>query len=143
MLRLFPLLLIPIVLYNLIALGGGAILHHDIQDMLSIKNAVAIPMFSGDKWLFSFGDFLVLLSLALLFVEVVKATRTTSREIINHGLSMLTFIVALIEFIVLRGFATTPFFFILMMTFFDVVAGYTISIVAAEHDLGLGRAGTD
>ena len=29
------------------------------------------------------------------------------------------------------------------MTFFDVVAGYTISIVAAEHDLGLGRAGGD
>ena len=28
-------------------------------------------------------------------------------------------------------------------TLFDVVAGYTISIVAAEHDLGLGRAGTD
>jgi hypothetical protein len=24
-----------------------------------------------------------------------------------------------------------------------VVAGYTISIVAAEHDLGLGKAGTD
>jgi len=29
------------------------------------------------------------------------------------------------------------------MALFDVVAGYTISIVAAEHDLGVGRAGTD
>ncbi|MEJ0041008.1 MAG: hypothetical protein WDM81_01695 [Rhizomicrobium sp.] len=42
-----------------------------------------------------------------------------------------------------KGFASTPFFFIVVMTLFDVTAGYTISIVAAEHDLGLGRAGTD
>jgi len=143
MLRLFPLLLIPVVVYNLIALGDGAILHNDIQDLLSYNHAVAITLFSGDQWKFSFGDFLVLLSLALLFIEVIKATRTTSREIINHGLSMLIFVVALIEFIVVKGFASTPFFFILVMTLFDVVAGYTISIVAAEHDLGLGKAGTD
>ncbi|MEJ0026435.1 MAG: hypothetical protein WDN01_10435 [Rhizomicrobium sp.] len=143
MLRLFPLLVIPLIIYNLIALGGGAVLHHNTQDILSITHAVSIPMFSGDVWKFSFGDFLVFLSLCLLFVEVVKATRTTAREIINHGLSLLVFIIALIEFIVVKGFASTPFFFIVVMTLFDVTAGYTISIVAAEHDLGLGRAGTD
>ena len=143
MLRLFPLLLLPVILYNVIALFGGVLLHHDIQDMLSINNSLTIHMFSGDFWKFSFGDFLVLLTLGLLFIEVVKATRTTSREIVNHGLSLLTFIVVLIEFITLKGFATTPFFFIMIMCMFDVVAGYTISIVAAEHDLGLGRAGTD
>lgn len=143
MLRVFPLLLLPVILYNLIALGGGVILHNDIQDMLSYNHALTITMFSGDPWRFSFGDFLVLVALALLFVEVVKATRTTKHEIINHGLSLVTFVVALVEFIVLKGFATTPFFFITVMTLFDVVAGYTISIIAAEHDLGLGKAGTD
>ena len=40
-------------------------------------------------------------------------------------------------------FATSSFFFIMVFALFDVIAGYTISIVAAEHDLGLGRAGTD
>ncbi|HEY0106011.1 MAG TPA: hypothetical protein VGB91_08005 [Rhizomicrobium sp.] len=143
MFRLFPLLLIPLIIYNLIALGGGVIWHANIQDVLSITHALSIKMFSGDIWKFSFGDFLVLLTLTLLFVEVVKATRTTSREIINHGLSLLVFVVALIEFITLKGFASTPFFFIVVMMLFDVTAGYTISIVAAEHDLGLGRAGTD
>ncbi len=143
MFRLFPLLVIPLIVYNLFALGGGVIGHYDIQDLLSLNHAVTIHMFSGDFWKFSFGDFLILCSLILLFVEVVKATRTTSNEIINHGLSMLVFVVALIEFITLKGFATSPFFFIMAMTLFDVIAGYTISIVAAEHDLGLGRAGTD
>ncbi len=143
MFRLFPLLVIPLIVYNLFALGGGVIGHYDIQDLLSLNHAVTIKMFSGDYWKFSFGDFLILGSLILLFIEVVKATRTTSNEIINHGLSMLVFVVALIEFITLKGFATSPFFFIMVMTLFDVIAGYTISIVAAEHDLGLGRAGTD
>jgi hypothetical protein len=143
MFRIFPLLLLPVIFYNLIALGGGVFLHHDVQDMLSYNHALSITMFSGDQWKFSFGDFLILVTLALLFVEVVKATRTTKHEIINHGLSMLTFVGALVEFIVLKGFATTPFFFIVMMALFDVVAGYTISIIAAEHDLGIGRAGTD
>ncbi|MGH6872863.1 MAG: hypothetical protein ACREHE_15285 [Rhizomicrobium sp.] len=143
MFRLFPLLIIPIVIYNLFALGGGVIGHYDIQDLLSLNHSITIHMFSGDQWKFSFGDLLVFGSLILLFIEVIKATRTTSSEIINHALSMATFVIALIEFITLKGFATSPFFFIMCMTLFDVVAGYTISIVAAEHDLGLGRAGTD
>ena len=87
MLRLFPLLVLPVVLYNIVALGGGAFMHlNDVQDML--HTAVTIPLFSGQKpaWEFNLGDFLVLVTLALLFIEVVKATRTTSREIINHGL---------------------------------------------------------
>jgi hypothetical protein len=141
MLRLFPLLLIVVVLYNLLAFGHGLASHAGMEAFLA--QSVSIHMFSGDTWNFTIGDFFVLLSIALLFVEIVKATRTTSREIINHGLSMLTFVVALVEFITLKGFSTSPFFFIMVFTLFDVVAGYTISIVAAEHDLGLGRAGTD
>jgi len=140
MLRLVPLLIIPVAIYNLFALGGN-VAGHNIQDMLT--SPFSLRMFSGDEWKISFGDFLLLFGVALLFVEIVKATRTTSKEIINHGLSMLVFVVALVEFITLKGFATSTFFFLMLYTLFDVVAGYTISIVAAEHDLGLGKAGTD
>jgi hypothetical protein len=140
MLRLIPLLIIPVAIYNLFALGGN-VAGHNVQDMLT--SPFSLRMFSGDEWKISFSDFLMLFGVALLFVEIVKATRTTSKEIINHGLSMLVFVVALVEFITLKGFATSTFFFLTLFTLFDVVAGYTISIVAAEHDLGLGKAGTD
>jgi hypothetical protein len=140
MFRLFPLLVLPVGLYALFALGGD-IAHHDIQSM--ITKPFSLTMFSGDKWAISGGDFLILFGLVMLFIEVVKATRTTANELINHGLSMLVFVISLILFIVAKGFATSTFFFLMLMTLFDVVAGYTISIVAAEHDLGLGRAGTD
>jgi hypothetical protein len=142
MLRLFPLILIVVIIYNFLAFGGWAVGDHNLQPFLQ-AHGVVIPLVSGDKWMFSLADLFMLITLSLLFVEIIKATRTTSREIINHALSMLTFVVALIEFIAIKGFATSTFFFMMIMSLFDVVAGYTISIVAAEHDLGLGRAGTD
>ena len=138
--RFFPLLLIAVVAYNVIAFGTG-VTHNDVYGTLN--SAVNIHMFSGDDWHYSVGDLLITGGLLLLFVEIVKSTRTSSNQIVNHGLSMLTFVVALIEFITLHGFATSTFFLIMAMCLIDVIGGYTISIVAAEHDLGIGRAGTD
>ena len=142
MLRQFPLILIVVIVYNFMAFGGWAVGNHNLEPFLQ-NHFVTIPVVSGDKWTFSLADLFLLVTLVLLFVEIIKATRTTAREIINHGLSMMTFVFALIEFIALKGFATSTFFFLMTMSLFDVIAGYTISIVAAEHDLGLGRAGTD
>ena len=139
MLRVFPLLIIPVVIYALFALGLSG--HGDIAKLLG--QGVDIPMFSSDVWHFGLGDLFILVTLIFLFVEIVKSTRTTSRQLINHGLSMLTFVIALVCFVALKGFSTSTFFLIMMMTLFDVVAGYTISVIAAEHDLGVGRAGTD
>ncbi len=106
MFRLIPLLIVPIAIYNFVALGGNVAGHHDIQSI--ITSTFSIKMFSGDEWKLSFSDFLLLTGLALLFIEVIKATRTTSRELINHGLSMLVFVVALIEFITSRASRPRP-----------------------------------
>jgi hypothetical protein len=91
-------------------------------------------------WNFTLGDLLLLFALVMLFVETVKATRTTRTEVMNHAFSVLVFIAALIEFLVLHNFATSVFFFIVLMCLFDVIAGYTISIVAAKRDLGIAVA---
>jgi hypothetical protein len=141
MIRAIPLILLIVIFYNLMAFGGMAVGDHNLQPFL--ERGVQIHLISGDTWKFTIADLMMLVTLMLLFVEIIKATRTTSREIINHAFSMMTFVVALIEFITLKGFATSVFFFIVAMSLFDVIAGYTISIVAAEHDLGMGRAGTD
>jgi hypothetical protein len=131
----FPTILIVVVLYNLVAFGGGLSGHGDVQAMLD--QSFRIQMFSGDVWKITVGDLFVAAALALLFVEIVKAARATRREVLNHAFSMVTFCVALVEFIVLKGFSTSAFFLITAMCLFDVVAGYTISIVAARRDLGV------
>jgi hypothetical protein len=138
MLGAFPTILIAVILYSVVALVGGAS-HHDMQAWLS--GGFEIKMFSGDLWRITVGDLFILASLGMLFVEVVKATSTNRREILNHAFSMLTFVIALIEFITLHGFATSVFFLIMMMAAFDVVAGYTISIVTAKRDLSVVPSG--
>jgi hypothetical protein len=142
MLRAFPLLFIMIVIYALLTFGGGLFPHHDMHTFMD-RELLNVGMISTDRWSFHVSDLFLLVTLLLLFVEVVKATRTTTMELINHGLSMVTFVIALILFITVKGFATSTFFLMMMMTLFDVIAGYTISVVAAEHDLGMGKAGTD
>jgi hypothetical protein len=134
MLRAFPMILLAVAAYNLLVFGGGAS-GHDVNALLG--QTISIKVVSGDLWKITAGDGLVALALALLFIETVKATRTDHREIVNHALSLLTFVGALVEFIVLKGFATSVFFFITAMCLFDVIAGYTISIIAARRDMSV------
>lgn len=132
--RAFPMILLAVLAYNLLAFGGP-VAGHDVNVLLA--QAINIKVVSGDLWKITASDGFVAAALLLLFIETVKATRTDHREILNHGLSLLTFIGALVEFIVLKGFGTSTFFFITAMCLFDVVAGYTISIITARRDMSV------
>jgi hypothetical protein len=134
MLRAFPKMLIAVAVYNALVFGGSALGHK--ADALLAQN-FPLTVFSGDVWKISLSDGLVGLALVLLFIEIIKATRTSRREILNHALSTLTLMGAGAEFIAVRGFGTSTFFLITLMCLFDVVAGYTVSIVTAKRDVAV------
>jgi hypothetical protein len=135
--RSLPMLLFAVLLYNILAFAGGLFTSaaHGMDGLMA--SAIGIRMISGDVWTIRLGDGLVFLSLVLLFADVVRATRSTSVEVMNHALSTLVFAAALVEFIVLRHFSTSSFFLIVAMCLFDVIAGFTISIIAAKRELAL------
>jgi hypothetical protein len=133
--RAFPLLLLAVILYNLIVFGGGLAGRPDVGGIL--KQAFGVTMPSGDIWNLTYSDLFIAFTLILLFVEMVKATRTGRNEILNHAFSTLVFVGTLIEFLLLKGFATSAFGLLTAMSLFDVVAGYTISIISARRDLTL------
>jgi hypothetical protein len=133
--RALPFLVIALILYNLIAfLGGGGNEPH----MVFQKQVFSLPMLSGRRWVFTWGDLVILLTLVLLFVELVKATYTSAVSLVDHGLSMLVFIVCLIEFLLVDRAGTSVFFFIMVASLIDVIAGYTIGIRVARRDLNIG-----
>jgi hypothetical protein len=140
MLRAFPKMLVAVILYNALIFGGG-VMGHEANALLA-RN-VPVTVLSGDVWKISLGDGLVTLALLLLFLEIIKATRTSRREILNHAFSTLTLMAATAEFLVLKGFATSTFFLIALMCLFDVVAGYTVSIVTARRDVTLAAPEAD
>ncbi len=133
-LRVIPLLVIPFILYNVIAMLGGG----KEADAIFREPLFSFTMISGGRWSFSWGDLLILITMLLLFVELIKATFTSTSSMIDHGLSMLVFIACLIEFIVARQAATSVFFFIMTAILIDVVAGFSIGMRTARRDLNIG-----
>ena len=142
-LNIIPLLVFPLILYNFVVLTGIATAGNVSAWLAS--PIFTVGMFSGDAWGVSFADVFMGLSLLLLFVEIVKSTRTDAMSIINHGLSMLLAVVCIIQFITMQGFSNSVFFMLTMMTILDVIAGFTVTIVAAKRDFGapVGIAGTN
>ena len=86
----------------------------------------------------SLGDLLLAASLVVLFVELLKSTTSRKIAIINHSLSMVLFILCLVEFLLAPAFATSTFFLITLMVLLDVLAGFIVTIVAARRDIDFG-----
>ena len=139
MLIAIPLLLIPVVLYNIVVLfggsGGGAVVQADalLRDPL-----FSITMTSGAQLTIGSGDLILFLGLILLFFELVKSTSSQRVAIINHALSMILFIAVLVQFLLLPGFATSTFFLIVIMILLDVLAGFIVTIISSRKDFDFG-----
>ncbi len=94
---------------------------------------------SGSVWEFKLSDLFLLIGLLLLYLEVLKSTRSGRAQIIEHIASMLVFVGCLLLFLLVRQTGTTTFLLITTMSAIDVVAGFTVSIIAARRDLEIER----
>ena len=121
----FPLLLIPLAIYNMIAF---------LFNLGFSDTVFSIPMMSGATLGVTTGDLLIILSIVLLFIEILKATRFGVKSIVDHMLSFVVFVGALIEFMMVQKAATSTFLLFLVICAIDVVGGFSISIRAAARD---------
>jgi hypothetical protein len=126
----FPLLIIPIAIYNIVAF---------LMPLDWNGQVASIPMMSGGIWTITYSDLLLTLGLLFLFLEIFKATRHGTRAIVDHLLSTLIFIGALVEFLLIDKAATSPFALLMLMTLIDVGAGFAVSIRAAQRDYTIAR----
>jgi hypothetical protein len=126
----FPLLLIPLAIYNIMTF----LIPVDWNTVI-----VTIRMISEGEWKITFSDALLAVAIVMLFFETIKATRTSSRSIIDHMLSTLVFVGALVEFLLVRQAATSPFALLVLICLVDVIGGYTVSIRTARRDYSIER----
>ena len=130
-----PLMIFPALLYAFIVSASGAAgdgVRHALE--AAIFN---MPMISGGSWRFGVGDGVLLIGLVMLFIEIIKSTNTKTFVLINHGLSMVIFVISLIAFMLFKRFATSEYFLLLSMMLLDVIAGFMVTIVAARRDFGI------
>lgn len=137
----FPLIFIPVVIYNVAALLGSSLESSQAVVAQLQGAAFTVPMASQVSWVVTWGDILIFIGLIALFVELLKSTSTGASAIFNHALSMIVFILCLIEFLLFPAFATSVFFLLMIMSLLDVLAGVIVTIVSARRDVEFDKGG--
>jgi hypothetical protein len=129
MLKNVPLLIIPFILYN-VGLALGTTAGGDVW----ATQVLSVPMMSGGVWTMTMGDVLIVIALVLFFIEIVKATRT-STSVVDHMLSTFVFVAFLVEFLLVQGAAHSVYFTLMVIALIDLLAGFTVSIKSAGRDV--------
>ena len=125
----FPLLLIPFVIYNIVAFIFR------LPDDIWTTQAATVHMMSGQDWVLTWEDLLLAFSIFLLWIEIIKSTRMGMRSIMDHILAMALFVAMLVEFLLVRQAGTSTFFLLMIIALVDVLAGFIVSIRSSQRRL--------
>jgi len=126
----FPLLLIPLAVYNIIAFLMPSVSFSDVL--------FKVPMITGETWPVTLADLLLALGVVLLLLEVVKGARPGAKFLMDHLLSLILFGAAAAEFVIWPKFGNSTYFLLVLLAMADFLGGIAqrarrrIAYVAAE-----------
>jgi hypothetical protein len=114
----FPLLLIPLAIYNIIALL--------MRDVSFVEPLLSLTLISGTEWSVTLSDVLLALGVVLLLLEVVKGSRPGGKYLTDHLLSLIVFGGATAEFLLLPRFGTSIYFLLTLLALVDFLSGIAL-----------------
>ena len=114
----FPLLLIPLAIYNIIVF---------LMPGVSLAEPITrLTLLSGAEWPLTLSDMLLALGILLLLFEVIKGARPGSKYFMDHLLSLVVFAGAAAEFVMLPQFGTSTYFLLTMLALVDFLSGIAL-----------------
>ena len=114
----FPLLLIPIAIYNIIVfLMPGVSLGEPL---------VKLPLTSGAEWPLTLSDILLALGIVVLLLEVIKGARPGAKYLTDHLLSLIVFGGAVAEFLLWPRFGNSTYFLLTLLALADFLSGLAL-----------------
>ena len=114
----FPLLLIPLAIYNIIVFLMPGV---SFTDPL-----VKLTLMSGAEWTVTLSDMLLTLGILLLLAEVIKGARPGAKYLTDHLLSLLVFGAAAAEFVLWPKFGTSTYFLLTALSLVDFLSGLAL-----------------
>ncbi|MGY2901894.1 hypothetical protein [Bradyrhizobium sp. URHC0002] len=114
----FPLLLIPLAIYNIIVFL--------MPDLSFTDPLVKLTLMSGADWSVTLSDVLLTLAILLLLAEVIKGARPGAKYLTDHLLSLIVFGAAAAEFLLWPKFATSTFFLMTALSLVDFLSGLAL-----------------
>jgi hypothetical protein len=130
-----PFTIAPLIIYNLVGLG----LFGAYSPGFWTNPVFSVDMISGMKLTLELGHWMIVAGLLVLFVELLKATRSAEPSLYDHAGSLIVFIVYLVQFIAVSYCADGIFFLLLLIALIDVAAGFTISLRTARRETMIQR----
>jgi hypothetical protein len=114
----FPLLLIPLAIYNIIVfLMPGVSLAEPL---------LKLTLMSGAEWPLTLSDMLLALGILLLLLEVIKGARPGAKYLTDHLLSLIIFGGAAAEFLLWPRFASSTYFLLALLSLVDFLSGIAL-----------------
>ena len=111
----FPLLLIPLAVYNIIVF---------LMPTVSFTDTLfKVPMMTGEAWAVTLGDVLLALGIVLLMLEVGKGARPGAKFLMDHLLSLIVFGAAAAEFVMWPKFGNSVYFLLVLLAMADFFGG--------------------
>jgi hypothetical protein len=114
----FPLLLIPLAIYNIIVFLMPGV---SFADPL-----LKLTLMSGAEWSVTLSDILLALGLLLLLLEVIKGARPGAKYLTDHLLSLIVFGCAAAEFLLWPKFGNSIYFLLSMLALVDFLSGVAL-----------------
>src|ERR1700749_2258721 len=114
----FPLLLIPLAVYNIIAFLMPSVSFTDVL--------FKVPMITGESWPVTLADVMLSRGIVLLLLEVVKGARPGSKFLMDHLLSLIVFGAAAAEFVMWPRFGNSTFFLLALLALADFISGLAL-----------------
>jgi hypothetical protein len=114
----FPLLLIPLAIYNIIVFL--------MPDVSFTDPLVKLTLMSGAEWTVTLSDVLLTLAILLLLAEVIKGARPGAKYLTDHLLSLIVFGAAAAEFALWPKFATSTYFLMTALSLVDFISGLAL-----------------
>src|SRR5664279_4213704 len=114
----FPLLLIPLAIYNIIVFLMPGV---SFADPL-----LKLTLMSGAEWSVTLSDMLLALGMLLLLLEVIKGARPGAKYLTDHLLSLIVFGGAAAEFLLLPKFAGSTYFLLVLLALVDFLSGVAL-----------------
>ena len=128
-----PIPVFVLLAYNAVVLLGG-------DPAVRLPAVVfGAPLTSGAAFTLTTGELLLLMGVVALFIEIVKATRSSMASAVDHALSALVFAVYLVEFLLVKAAGTGVFLVLTIMSFLDLIAGFTVTLGTARRDLTINQ----
>ena len=114
----FPLLLIPIAIFNMSVFL--------MPSVTMVEPLASLRLMSGAEWSFTLSDMLLALGIVLLMFEVIKGARPGAKYLTDHLLSLIVFGSAAAEFLQLPQFGKSTFFLLTLLALVDFLSGIAL-----------------